>query len=102
MLYVLHVMRVFFFLLIRRPPRSCRPDALVPYTALFRALAAAVARVQPDAGLIANAIEGRDVAGRLSARLRLAVAADAVGVSRDEQGVLAQQERKSTRLNSSH
>lgn len=54
------------------------------------ALAAAVAREQPDAVLIANSIEGRDAAGRLSARLRLAVAADAVGVSRDEQGVIAQ------------
>jgi electron transfer flavoprotein alpha subunit len=54
------------------------------------ALAAAVARVQPDAVLIAHSIEGRDAAGRLAARLRLAVAADAVGVDRDEQGVLAQ------------
>src|SRR3546814_1623521 len=27
----------FFFLMIRRPPRSTRPDTLVPYTTLFRA-----------------------------------------------------------------
>src|SRR3546814_12204601 len=26
----------FFFLMIRRPPRSTRPDTLFPYTALFR------------------------------------------------------------------
>src|SRR3546814_4989635 len=27
---------VFFFLIIRRPPRSTRPDTLFPYTTLFR------------------------------------------------------------------
>src|SRR3546814_4820155 len=27
----------FFFLMIRRPPRSPRPDTLFPYTTLFRA-----------------------------------------------------------------
>src|SRR3546814_19512340 len=27
---------VFFFLMIRRPPRSTRTDTLVPYTTLFR------------------------------------------------------------------
>src|SRR3546814_4931079 len=26
----------FFFLMIRRPPRSTRPDTLFPYTTLFR------------------------------------------------------------------
>ncbi|MGP3534288.1 electron transfer flavoprotein subunit alpha/FixB family protein [Microbacterium sp. RD1] len=54
------------------------------------ALAAAVAQAQPDAVLVANSIEGRDAAGRLAARLRLAVAADAVGVSRDDEGIVAQ------------
>src|SRR3546814_20201836 len=29
-----------FFLMIRRPPRSTRPDTLFPYTTLFRSLAA--------------------------------------------------------------
>src|SRR3546814_14392035 len=29
----------FFFLMIRRPPRSTRTDTLVPYTTLFRSLA---------------------------------------------------------------
>src|SRR3546814_18226781 len=27
---------IFFFLMIRRPPRSTRTDTLVPYTTLFR------------------------------------------------------------------
>lgn len=53
------------------------------------ALAAAVAAVSPDAVLVSNSIEARDVAGRLAARLRLAVAADAVGVARDDEGVVA-------------
>src|SRR3546814_8196819 len=30
---------VFFFLMIRRPPRSTRTDTLFPYTTLFRSLA---------------------------------------------------------------
>src|SRR3546814_11813844 len=29
-------MVVFFFLMIRRPPRSTRTDTLIPYTTLFR------------------------------------------------------------------
>ena len=51
------------------------------------ALAAAVAAVAPEAVLVSNSIEGRDVAGRLAARLRSAVAVDAVGVGRDEEGI---------------
>src|SRR3546814_11326014 len=31
---------VFFFLMIRRPPRSTRTDALFPYTTLFRSVVA--------------------------------------------------------------
>src|SRR3546814_18759073 len=33
-------MFVFFFLMIRRPPRSTRTDTLFPYTTLFRSLRA--------------------------------------------------------------
>src|SRR3546814_20628377 len=33
----------FFFLMIRRPPRSTRTDTLFPYTTLFRSLAGAMA-----------------------------------------------------------
>ncbi|KAA6435217.1 electron transfer flavoprotein subunit alpha/FixB family protein [Agrococcus sediminis] len=52
------------------------------------AAAAAVALVQPDAVLVPATIEGRDVAGRLAARLRAPLAADIVGVSRDDEGVV--------------
>src|SRR3546814_16795076 len=35
-------MSVFFFLMIRRPPRSTRTDTLFPYTTLFRSAEGAV------------------------------------------------------------
>lgn len=57
---------------------------------LVDALAAASALVRPDAVLISNSIEGRDVAGRFAVRSRSALAVDAVGVARDDEGVLAQ------------
>ncbi|MCU4672968.1 electron transfer flavoprotein subunit alpha/FixB family protein [Microbacterium fluvii] len=57
---------------------------------LVDALSAAHALVAPDAVLISNSIEGRDVAGRFAARAGLGIAVDAVGVIRDDLGVLAQ------------
>ncbi|HET6302617.1 electron transfer flavoprotein subunit alpha/FixB family protein [Microbacterium sp.] len=53
------------------------------------ALVAASDLVRPDAVLISHSIEGRDVAGRFAARTRSGVAVDAVGVSRDAEGVVA-------------
>src|SRR3546814_12528411 len=41
----------FFFLMIRRPPRSTRTDTLFPYTTLFRSLGGLVARVLSERGL---------------------------------------------------
>src|SRR3546814_3510066 len=35
---------IFFFLMIRRPPRSTRTDTLFPYTTLFRSVGQAVGR----------------------------------------------------------
>ncbi|GGJ93645.1 electron transfer flavoprotein subunit alpha/FixB family protein [Agromyces bauzanensis] len=54
------------------------------------ALVAASERVLPDAILVSNSIEGRDVAGRFAARTRSGLAVDAVGVARDAEGVVAQ------------
>src|SRR3546814_19639303 len=34
----MHCLLFFFFLMIRRPPRSTRTDTLFPYTTLFRSL----------------------------------------------------------------
>src|SRR3546814_1233880 len=39
---------MFFFLMIRRPPRSTRTDTLFPYTTLFRSLAGAQAPADVD------------------------------------------------------
>src|SRR3546814_7519983 len=38
---------LFFFLMIRRPPRSTRTDTLFPYTTLFRSLPRASGRPSP-------------------------------------------------------
>ncbi|MCU1481285.1 MAG: electron transfer flavoprotein subunit alpha [Subtercola sp.] len=53
------------------------------------ALAAAAELVQPDAILVSNSIEGRDAAARFAARTRSALCVDAIGVARDDEGVLA-------------
>src|SRR3546814_19661862 len=39
-LFIYFVLFVFFFLIIRRPPRSTRTDTLFPYTTLFRSVPA--------------------------------------------------------------
>src|SRR3546814_18062720 len=43
---MLWVLYLFFFLMIRRTPRSTRTDTLFPYTTLFRSLVVRVHRVQ--------------------------------------------------------
>ena len=53
------------------------------------ALAAAAEIVRPEAVIVTNSMQGRDVAARLAVRTRSALAADVVGVSRDEEGVVA-------------
>src|SRR3546814_17428914 len=37
-IHVVFISILFFFLMIRRPPRSTRTDTLFPYTTLFRSL----------------------------------------------------------------
>lgn len=54
------------------------------------ALAAAADLVRPDAVLASHSIEGREAAARFAVRSRSAIAVDAVGVSRDAEGVVAQ------------
>jgi electron transfer flavoprotein alpha subunit len=53
------------------------------------ALAAATDLVRPDAVIVSNSVDGRDAAARFAARAKLALAVDAVGVSRDDEGVVA-------------
>ncbi len=80
----------------RRPVSSVRPsvltasgDSSVLTVPRVDALAAAAALVRPDAILVSNSIEGREVAGRYAARSRSGLCVDAVGVSRDAEGVVA-------------
>ncbi|MFE5291225.1 electron transfer flavoprotein subunit alpha/FixB family protein [Isoptericola sp. NPDC056618] len=53
------------------------------------ALDAAAGLVRPAAVLVSHSVEGREVAARYAVRSRSALALDAVGVSRDDEGVLA-------------
>src|SRR3546814_14161600 len=88
---------LFFFLRIRRPPRSTRTDTLFPYTTLFRSVQTrALARDGPDGGVDACAFRARQ-GHRGSVRHHLPVwslrrRAEAIRIA----------DRKSTRLNSSH
>src|SRR2546430_12272512 len=70
---------VFFFLMIRRPPRS----TLFPYTTLFRSHAVRIARLAPWQVARGAGPPGEELAGELGPHPRT-------------------QDRKSTRLNSSH
>ena len=54
------------------------------------AVQAAADLVQPDAVLLAQSVDGKDIAARFAMRTRRAVAVDAVGVLRDDLGVVAQ------------
>src|SRR3546814_12608250 len=83
---------VFFFLMIRRPPRSTRTDTLFPYTTLFRSpyrRAARRAGGRPLRGCLGAAASG--AAGWSHRRRRMGLSADG-----------QPEDRKSTRLNSSH
>src|SRR3546814_1911828 len=47
-LLYLTVIFLFFFLMIRRPPRSTRTDTLFPYTTLFRSHARLIDGARPE------------------------------------------------------
>ncbi|WP_417508991.1 electron transfer flavoprotein subunit alpha/FixB family protein [Microbacterium sp.] len=64
-------------------------DAEALTVPLVDALQAAYQKVKPDAVLVSNSIAGRDVAGRFAVREKLALSVDAVGVVRDDEGVIA-------------
>src|SRR3546814_12097773 len=95
---------VFFFLMIRRPPRSTRTDTLFPYTTLFRSEAGGRSAA-PSSGLAAGCLQATRANGRASARATArelrAKGVRTIGLSRTVVGALWA-DRKSTRLNSSH
>ncbi|MBN9607494.1 MAG: electron transfer flavoprotein subunit alpha/FixB family protein [Actinomycetales bacterium] len=69
------------------PRADARERLTVP---IVDALVAAIDVVHPVAVVISNSIEGRDVAGRLAARVGAALAVDAVGLGRDDEGITVQ------------
>src|SRR3546814_10176991 len=120
------LLSVFFFLMIRRPPRSTRTDTLFPYTTLFRS---ARARGAPGGFRAAILHPAADPRRRLDLHVEMRAAAMARFAELLEPGaaLLAQargvgartrpagssrlsrrlcdrapSDRKSTRLNSSH
>src|SRR3546814_5040996 len=76
----------FFFLMIRRPPRSTRTDTLFPYTTLFRSHPdrALPARIRPFAGAAPPA-DARPAAGRRRRRAGHETPGAFVGVQRSEE-----------------
>lgn len=53
------------------------------------AVVSAMGQVNPHVVVVPNTADGRDVAGRVSVRTKAPIAADAVGLARDEEGVIA-------------
>lgn len=58
-------------------------------TAAVDAVAAAAELTAPDAVLVPNTLDGRDIAGRFAVRTGSAVCVDAIGVERDSEGIVA-------------
>src|SRR3712207_7225563 len=84
----------FFFLMIRRPPRS----TLFPYTTLFRSAAAA------HASWVVSFVEGAEphLLGPDEREWRLRSEAELANIRAALTWSLDHEDRKSTRLNSSH
>src|SRR3546814_10417553 len=112
----------FFLLMIRRPPRSTRTDTLFPHTTLFRSAGNHLSAAAADQGnsvatgmhrvaVRAGAVDGsgcatgwrHGCATRQPAGLPAAAGALDAGNPVDRvAGVVDPEDRKSTRLNSSH
>src|SRR3546814_7746236 len=58
MIRICMIVMVFFFLMIRRPPRSTRTDTLFPYTTLFRSGARHPVAPQQVLGLVFMKVHG--------------------------------------------
>src|SRR3546814_11524714 len=115
-----HLFMFFFFLMIRRPPRSTRTDTLFPYTTLFRShlklsavidgLGNIVDRLVPPEGpvhvinrRIAMWTEARARGlDRISGKKGAGASSDAIEFFRTHDLGFRIRDRKSTRLNSSH
>src|SRR3546814_13778999 len=89
---------VFFFLMIRRPPRSTRTDTLFPYTTLFRSALFLVRQVATPVDAVALHLFIQGAARQAEPLHGLPHIALAVAQRRLDAAL----DRKSTRLNSSH
>src|SRR3546814_12566015 len=98
---------MFFFLMIRHPPRATRTDTLFPYTTLFRAY------VRPDAGVFdqtrapasVDALLGHRPGDRRACLDAIEIGDQRLGhadAERERPTQHHEHDRKSTRLNSSH
>src|SRR3546814_20735723 len=95
---------VFFFLMIRRPPRSTRTDTLFPYTTLVRSdgLIALIMEVEPPAELqVVDGSGRRGLPPGPVTRVSIFMSVFDVHINRAPIGGTVK-DRKSTRLNSSH
>src|SRR3546814_13542512 len=102
---------MFFFLMIRRPPRYTRTDTLFPYTPLFRSEGDIRVSVRAPVGRL-NLADTTLVIGRGIAAIRsrsghqnlLFEKLKEVFAEEDSMGggTIFKADRKSTRLNSSH
>src|SRR3546814_7979286 len=124
---VVRAVPCFFFLMIRRPPRSTRTDTLFPYTTLFRSRFGPRQRAQLSGtarALVADAhrlpsrrrCRAKRLAGTARARRQVNDNAGAGGAlhlsfrtrdrpwetTRRSASLQRRADRKSTRLNSSH
>src|SRR3546814_12020404 len=102
---------VFFFLMIRRPPRSTRTDTLFPYTTLFRSVEPAgdasgsgsrrpVGPSAPHHRRRRRRRGSRHAGRQQAARRPEGRGGEGSGLRRSPQGHAGGQDRKSTRLNS--
>src|SRR3546814_16703048 len=91
----------FFFLMIRRPPRSTRTDTLFPYTTLFRSACAALWSRSDDLRSVALRAGAGEEAWRAQERRAVQAARAAARTGASAQPPEGE-DRKSTRLNSSH
>src|SRR3546814_9808713 len=78
---ILVFLSFFFFLMIRRPPRSTRTDTLFPYTTLFRSRAlragrrpAAAIQTPPLQLILGNSLRSEEHTSELQSLMRISYA----------------------------
>src|SRR3546814_5868942 len=78
-------MHTFFFLMIRRPPRSTRTDTLFPYTTLFRSPMTQPFRLTPVLAALGLTLGLAVTAGAQAQTIKIAVVGPTTGPVRSEE-----------------